>query len=223
MEQCAKNESSKPTAVLTRTGKIPVNTARTSGTNTVNTARRNFHSQAVPINAARKVNTVKPIVNNAKPKAGFHKSVSPFRKSFSRTTTLRTKFSKPKVNIAEVNAVSAVKGKRETAVKSLADSFLLNTFWAEAVSTAWYKGLKTKQKTQYEVDWYEVSRRLRGMLSLVDPAGVRGYSQNSKAYVVLNKHTMKVEESLNVTFDESPPPTKLSPLVDDDVGEEESI
>nr|GEV24395.1 retrovirus-related Pol polyprotein from transposon TNT 1-94 [Tanacetum cinerariifolium] len=50
-----------------------------------------------------------------------------------------------------------------------------------------------------------------------------GYSQNSKAYVVLNKHTMKVEESLNVTFDESPPPTKLSPLVDDDVGEKEAI
>ncbi|GJR63242.1 retrovirus-related pol polyprotein from transposon TNT 1-94 [Tanacetum coccineum] len=50
-----------------------------------------------------------------------------------------------------------------------------------------------------------------------------GYSQNSKAYVVLNKHTMKVEKSLNVTFDESPPPTKLSSLVDDDVGEEEAI
>nr|GEX25313.1 retrovirus-related Pol polyprotein from transposon TNT 1-94 [Tanacetum cinerariifolium] len=51
----------------------------------------------------------------------------------------------------------------------------------------------------------------------------RGYSQNSKAYVVLNKHAMKVEESFNVTFDESPPPTKLSPLVGDDVGEEEAI
>ncbi|GKB00639.1 retrovirus-related pol polyprotein from transposon TNT 1-94 [Tanacetum coccineum] len=50
-----------------------------------------------------------------------------------------------------------------------------------------------------------------------------GYSQNSKTHIVLNKHTMKVEESLNVTFDESPPPTKLSPLVDDDVGEEEAI
>ncbi|GJZ24532.1 retrovirus-related pol polyprotein from transposon TNT 1-94, partial [Tanacetum coccineum] len=48
----------------------------------------------------------------------------------------------------------------------------------------------------------------------------KGYSQNSKAYIILNKHTMKVKESLNVTFDESPPPTKLSPLVDDDVGEE---
>ncbi|GJZ01079.1 hypothetical protein Tco_0519040 [Tanacetum coccineum] len=34
---------------------------------------------------------------------------------------------------------------------------------------------------------------------------------------------MKVEESLNVTFDESSPPAKLSPLVDDDVGEEEAI
>ncbi|GJW99273.1 hypothetical protein Tco_0183187 [Tanacetum coccineum] len=33
---------------------------------------------------------------------------------------------------------------------------------------------------------------------------------------------MKVKESLNVTFDESPP-TKLLPLVDDDVGEEEAI
>ncbi|GKC40994.1 retrovirus-related pol polyprotein from transposon TNT 1-94 [Tanacetum coccineum] len=50
-----------------------------------------------------------------------------------------------------------------------------------------------------------------------------GYSQNSKAYIVLNKHTMKVEESINVIFNESPPPTKLSPLVDDDVGEDEAI
>ncbi|GJR61495.1 hypothetical protein Tco_1503657 [Tanacetum coccineum] len=34
---------------------------------------------------------------------------------------------------------------------------------------------------------------------------------------------MKVEEPLNVTFVESPHPTKLSPLVDDVVGEEEAI
>ncbi|GKF31867.1 hypothetical protein Tco_0101665, partial [Tanacetum coccineum] len=95
-----------PKAVLTRTGKIPVNTAR-----------HNFNRQAVPINAARKVNTVKPIVNNVKPKAGFYKSVLPFRKTFNRTTTLRTHFSKQKVNTVEVNAVSVVKGKRETAVK----------------------------------------------------------------------------------------------------------
>ncbi|GKB61237.1 hypothetical protein Tco_0917423 [Tanacetum coccineum] len=34
---------------------------------------------------------------------------------------------------------------------------------------------------------------------------------------------MKVEESLNVTFDESSPPSKTSPLVDDDLDEEEAI
>ncbi|GKE01651.1 retrovirus-related pol polyprotein from transposon TNT 1-94 [Tanacetum coccineum] len=34
---------------------------------------------------------------------------------------------------------------------------------------------------------------------------------------------MKVKESFNATFDESPPPTKLSPLVDDEVSEEEAI
>ncbi|GJX60625.1 hypothetical protein Tco_0292015 [Tanacetum coccineum] len=38
----------------------------------------------------------------------------------------------------------------------------------------------------------------------------------SKAYIVLNKETMKIEESLNVKFDESPPPSS-PPLEDDDV------
>ncbi|GKA09075.1 retrovirus-related pol polyprotein from transposon TNT 1-94 [Tanacetum coccineum] len=52
---------------------------------------------------------------------------------------------------------------------------------------------------------------------------VIGYSQNSKAYIILNKHTRKVKESLNVTFNETPPPSKTSPLVDDDLDEEEAI
>ncbi|GKA56892.1 retrovirus-related pol polyprotein from transposon TNT 1-94 [Tanacetum coccineum] len=55
-----------PTTVLTRTSKIPVNTARASGTNNVSTGRHNLNRQAVPSNGARKVNTVKPIVNNDK-------------------------------------------------------------------------------------------------------------------------------------------------------------
>nr|GEV94417.1 copia protein [Tanacetum cinerariifolium] len=52
---------------------------------------------------------------------------------------------------------------------------------------------------------------------------LKGYSQNSKACIILNKHTRKVKELLNVTFDETPPPSKTSPLVDDDVDEEEAI
>nr|GEW05268.1 retrovirus-related Pol polyprotein from transposon TNT 1-94 [Tanacetum cinerariifolium] len=59
--------------------------------------------------------------------------------------------------------------------------------------------------------------------SIIGNQGAEGYSQNSKAYIVFNKHTKKVKESLNVTFDETPPPSKTSPLVDDDLDEEEAI
>ncbi|GJW32776.1 ribonuclease H-like domain-containing protein [Tanacetum coccineum] len=102
-----------PTAVLTRTGRIPVNTARASSTKNVNTARHNFNSKATPTNAAKKVNTVKLIVNNDRPKTAFHKNQLPIRRSFYRTTAPRTNFSNQKVNTAEVKAVSAVgeKGK----------------------------------------------------------------------------------------------------------------
>ncbi|GJS34781.1 retrovirus-related pol polyprotein from transposon TNT 1-94 [Tanacetum coccineum] len=41
------------------------------------------------------------------------------------------------------------------------------------------------------------------------------YSQTSKAYIVLNKETMRIEESLNVTFDESLPEPKSSPSIED--------
>nr|GFA14523.1 retrovirus-related Pol polyprotein from transposon TNT 1-94 [Tanacetum cinerariifolium] len=50
-----------------------------------------------------------------------------------------------------------------------------------------------------------------------------GYTQNSKAYIILNKHTRKIEESLTLTFDETPPPFKTSSLVDNDLDEEEAI
>ncbi|GJS93202.1 retrovirus-related pol polyprotein from transposon TNT 1-94 [Tanacetum coccineum] len=71
-------------------------------------------------------------------------------------------------------------------------------------------------KTPYEL--------LRGRKPTLDYFRVfESYSQNSKAYIILNKHTRKVKESLNVTFDETPPPSKTSPLVDDDLDEEEAI
>ncbi|GJY12076.1 zf-CCHC domain-containing protein [Tanacetum coccineum] len=50
-----------------------------------------------------------------------------------------------------------------------------------------------------------------------------GYSQYINAYIILNKHTRKVEESLNLTFDETLPPSKTSPLVNDDLDDEEAI
>ncbi|GKA42694.1 retrovirus-related pol polyprotein from transposon TNT 1-94 [Tanacetum coccineum] len=70
-------------------------------------------------------------------------------------------------------------------------------------------------------------------MDLFGPSAVQSYGGNfytlvivddysSKAYVVLNKETMKVEESLNVKFDETPPPNS-PPLVDDDLLEVDII
>ncbi|GJV25467.1 retrovirus-related pol polyprotein from transposon TNT 1-94 [Tanacetum coccineum] len=119
-------------------------------------------------------------------------------------------------------------------------------FWCNAVDTSTYilNRILIRSilgKTPYEIfrgkksslEYFKVFGskcfvlNIKDYLTKFDPKSYEGvflgYSQNSKVYIVLNKHTIKVEESLNVTFDESPPPTKLSPLVDDDVGEEEAI
>ncbi|GJS52207.1 putative ribonuclease H-like domain-containing protein [Tanacetum coccineum] len=56
-----------PSAVLTRTGIIPVNTARTSGTKNFSTARQSVNRQTVLTSTAMKVNTVKHIVNGVRP------------------------------------------------------------------------------------------------------------------------------------------------------------
>nr|GEV19687.1 retrovirus-related Pol polyprotein from transposon TNT 1-94 [Tanacetum cinerariifolium] len=64
-------------------------------------------------------------------------------------------------------------------------------------------------------------------LTKFDPKSYEGvflrYSQNNKAYIILNKPTMRVEETLNVTFNETPTLPKTSPLEDDDLVEEEAI
>ncbi|GKD47987.1 hypothetical protein Tco_1276963 [Tanacetum coccineum] len=57
----------------------------------------------------------------------------------------------------------------------------------------------------------------------VKDSGCSRYMTGNKSLFSTYKAYNRVKESLNVTFDESPPPTKLSPLVDDDVGEEEAI
>ncbi|GJU57290.1 ribonuclease H-like domain-containing protein [Tanacetum coccineum] len=63
LQRVNKQNQFVPTAILTRTGKILVNTARASGTKKVSTARHSFNRQAVLTSAAMKVNYVKPSVN----------------------------------------------------------------------------------------------------------------------------------------------------------------
>ncbi|GJW42382.1 retrovirus-related pol polyprotein from transposon TNT 1-94 [Tanacetum coccineum] len=87
--------------------------------------------------------------------------------------------------------------------------------------------------TKHTLDYFKVFGskcfilNTKDYLTKFDPKSYEGvflgYSGNSKAYIILNKHTGKLEESLNVTFDETPPPYKTSPLVDDDLDKEKVI
>ncbi|GJW92044.1 putative ribonuclease H-like domain-containing protein [Tanacetum coccineum] len=116
----------------------------------------------------------------------------------------------------------------EAARTMLADSFLPNTFWAEAVSTACYvlnRVLVTKpqNKTPYELITGKIP-----IISYIRPFGCHvtilntidhlgkfeeksdegflvGYSLNSKAFRVYNLQTKRVEENLHIKFLENKP------------------
>ncbi|GJT45661.1 putative ribonuclease H-like domain-containing protein, partial [Tanacetum coccineum] len=116
----------------------------------------------------------------------------------------------------------------EAARTMLADSFLPNTFWAEAVSTACYvlnRVLVTKphNKTPYELLTGKIP-----IISYIRPFGCHvtilntidhlgkfagksdegflvGYSLQSKAFRVYNLETKRVEENLYITFLENKP------------------
>nr|GEX31119.1 copia protein [Tanacetum cinerariifolium] len=60
-------------------------------------------------------------------------------------------------------------------------------------------------------------------MDLFGPSVVRSYRGNRYILVIVDDYSRKVEESLNVTFDETPPLSKTSSLVDDDLDEEEAI
>ncbi|GKE76320.1 hypothetical protein Tco_1542440 [Tanacetum coccineum] len=112
VQRVNKQNQFVPTAVLTRTGKIPVSTTRASSTNIFSTARQSFNRQTILTSTAMKVNTFQPNMNRVRPANVFQKTHS---RPLKKTTILRTDFSKPKVNTAKINTVSTVGGKRETA------------------------------------------------------------------------------------------------------------
>ncbi|GKC18473.1 ribonuclease H-like domain-containing protein [Tanacetum coccineum] len=116
----------------------------------------------------------------------------------------------------------------EAARTMLADSFLPNTFWAEAVSTACYvlnRVLVTKphNKTPYElltgkiliISYIRPFGCHVTILNTIDHLGkfagksdegfLVGYSLQSKAFRVYNLETKRVEENLHITFLENKP------------------
>nr|GEU51513.1 retrovirus-related Pol polyprotein from transposon TNT 1-94 [Tanacetum cinerariifolium] len=60
-------------------------------------------------------------------------------------------------------------------------------------------------------------------MDLFSPSAVRSYGGNRYTLVIVDDYPRKIKESLNVTFDETPSPSKTSPLVDDNLDEEKPI
>ncbi|GKB17523.1 putative ribonuclease H-like domain-containing protein [Tanacetum coccineum] len=126
--------------------------------------------------------------------------------------------------VAERKNMTLVKAARTM----LADSFLPNTFWSEAVSTACYvlnRVLVTKpqNKTPYELITGKIP-----IISYIRPFGCHvtilntidhlgkfeeksdegflvGYSLNSKAFRVYNLETKRIEENMHINFLENKP------------------
>ncbi|GKB99969.1 ribonuclease H-like domain-containing protein [Tanacetum coccineum] len=96
------------TTVLTKSGVVPISTARQRTSRT-----------AAPLSAARPINTAAPklFVNVAKTKPNvFQKAHSLSRRPFNKKTTLNNRRLNNKVNTAKVNSVNTAKGKRVTSV-----------------------------------------------------------------------------------------------------------
>ncbi|GJW26548.1 putative ribonuclease H-like domain-containing protein [Tanacetum coccineum] len=147
---------------------------------------------------------------------------------FSRSKGIKREYSNART--PQQNGVAERKNRTliEAARTMLADSFLPNTFWAEAVSTACYvlnRVLVTKpqNKTPYELITGKIP-----IISYIRPFGCHvtilntidhlgkfdgksdegflvGYSLQSKAFRVYNLETKRVEENLHITFLENKP------------------
>ncbi|GKB42086.1 retrovirus-related pol polyprotein from transposon TNT 1-94 [Tanacetum coccineum] len=110
-------------------------------------------------------------------------------------------------------------------------TYILNRILIGAISGKTpYELLRSRKPT---LDYFKVFGskcfilNTKDYLTKFDPKSYEGvflgYSHYSKAYIILNKHTIKIKELLNVTFDETPPPSKTSPLVDDDLDEDDAV
>ncbi|GKE63308.1 retrovirus-related pol polyprotein from transposon TNT 1-94, partial [Tanacetum coccineum] len=152
-------------------------------------------------------------------------------REFCNANVITHNFSAPRT--PQSNGVVERKNRtlQEISRTMLNEESLPQIFWCNAVDTLTYilnriliRALLGK--TPYELlrgrkptlDYFKVFGskcfilNTKDYLKKFDPKSYKGiflsYSQNSKSYIILKKHTMKIEKSLNVTFDETPPPSK---------------
>ncbi|GKE43568.1 putative ribonuclease H-like domain-containing protein, partial [Tanacetum coccineum] len=145
-----------PSAVLTKTGRFPVNAAR-----------QNLSSQAASTSAARKVNVARPIVNETRSRNNYYKYHSPTTRLFNRTTAPKANFLNQKVNTAGDKAVSAVGGIGKTAIKA-------------STGCNW----RSKRHNWNKVSKYNSGSYYNKNVYVKDPLGRPKHMTSNKAYLV---------------------------------------
>ncbi|GJW59111.1 putative ribonuclease H-like domain-containing protein [Tanacetum coccineum] len=285
VQRVNKQNQFVPTTVLTRTGIIPVNTARTSGvlarlnivptgglacliakaaTDESNKWHRRLDHKGKQHKASCKAKSVSSISHslqllhmdlfgptsdetteilkdfirqienqlNQKVKTIRCDNGTEFKNrdfiEFCESKGIKREYSNART--PQQNGVAERKNRTliEAARTMLADSFLPNTFWAEAVSTACYvlnRVLVTKphNKTPYElltgkipiisyirpfgchVTILNTINHLGKFAGKSDEGFLVGYSLQRKAFRVYNLETKRVEENLHITFLENKP------------------
>ncbi|GJW04304.1 hypothetical protein Tco_1563160 [Tanacetum coccineum] len=213
VQRVNKQNQFVPSAVLTRTGIIPVNTARTSSTKIFSTARQSVNRQTILTSTAMKVNTVKPIMNRVRPVNVFYKTHSSSSRPFKRPTVLRTDFSKQKVNTAKDYPHRALKNK------GIVDSGCSRHMTGNKAYLAEFQDFNGGPVI-FEIPNKKLLIRPYGChvdtsVNTIDHLGkfagksdegfLVGYSLQSKAFRVYNLETKRVEENLHITFLENKP------------------
>ncbi|GJY18937.1 retrovirus-related pol polyprotein from transposon TNT 1-94 [Tanacetum coccineum] len=104
----------------------------------------------------------------------------------------------------------------------LNEQSLPQKFWCNAVDTSTYILNRILIRAILGKTPYELLKGRKPTLDYFRVFGSKCFILNTKDYLqVIDPKSY--EESLNLTFDETPPPSKTSPLVDDDLDEEEAI
>nr|GEZ65520.1 ribonuclease H-like domain-containing protein [Tanacetum cinerariifolium] len=206
-----ETETSASTTIITNSGKVPVNIAKQSSLRA-----------ATSTSTARYVNTAatRPTVNGEKPSSNvFHKSHSPFRRTFYQRSTPKNNVLKEKINTTKGNLQYTFKdqwifdsgcSRHMTGNNSFLTDYQeidggFVTFGGSP------KGVLLKvprQNNMYSFDLKNVvpsGDHLGKFEGKADEGFLVGYSVKSKEFKVFKSRTKKVEENLHIKFVEDKP------------------
>ncbi|GJW87893.1 retrovirus-related pol polyprotein from transposon TNT 1-94 [Tanacetum coccineum] len=141
---------------------------------------------------------------------------------FFNTNDITHNFSAPRT--PQSNGVVERKNRtlQEMSRTMLNEQSLPQKFWCNAVDTSTYILNRILIRAILGKMPYEILRGRKPTIDYFRVFGRKCFILNTKDYLT-KLDPNSYEESLNVTFDETPPPFKTTPLVDDDLDEEEAI